>query len=255
MTGAAPGPGERDGNEVSALDVLAGEYVLGLLDDDAARAIEWRALTDPVIAAAIVQWQCRLDPLSDLPAPLAPSAAVWSRIAASLAPAHGREQAQLPVIAGGQTAPPPAAPRPSPWRGIAYASMAIAACLAAIIIWGSNHLPEAAPFPRAVALLSAPGSATAALRAQVTSHGTITVVPLRHLEASSGHQLGFWVWPASEKAPVLLGMIPVQGGQLRFPFAPKDGTPVMVTLENSGGPAGPAPGPTLYLGLLVAGPA
>jgi hypothetical protein len=86
----------------------------------------------------------------------------------------------------------------------------------------------------------------------VTQAGTITVVPLQRLDVPANHRLGFWAWPATEKAPILLGMIAPDGGQLRFPFAAKDGTPVMVTLEPDAAPPGGKPGPTLYLGLLVA---
>jgi anti-sigma-K factor RskA len=246
MSGAGT-PGSGDGEQT--LDVLAGEYVLGLLDAAAARTVEGRARHDAALAAAIAHWQSRFDPLADLAAPAAPSHALWSRIAADLVPAPA---AAAPVLTLHK---PPAAPmpRPSAWRGAALASMALAAGLAAFIVWSRLSGTPAAPFPLAVALLAAPGSAAATLRAQVTAAGTITVVPLQHLQVAAGHRLGFWAWPATEKQPVLLGMMPASGGQMRFPYPAREGTPVMVTLEGDAPPA--HPGPTLYLGLLVAGPA
>jgi anti-sigma-K factor RskA len=231
MSGAAP-------EEGTGWDVLAGEYVLGLLDADAARSVEQRALGEPALAAAITMWQDRLDPLSDIVPQAAPSDLLWQRIANDVR----------------QPAPPPQASRGAGWRAAAIAFMGIAAGLAAFILWSAASRQTVAPWPRAVALLSAPGSAIATLRAQVTGAGTITVVPLRHLDVAQGKQLGFWAWPSSEKAPVLLGMIAPDGGQLRFPYPPREGTPVMVTLEPAGAPQ-KAPGPTLYLGLLIAGPA
>jgi hypothetical protein len=129
--------------------------------------------------------------------------------------------------------------------------MAVAAGLV-IFILQAPPAPPPAPWSQAASLLTAPGSVAPALRAQVTSAGNITVVPLQHLEVKPGGALGFWAWPATEKAPVFLGMIAPAGGQLRFPFPAREGTPVMVTLEHAGATRVTTPGPTLYLGLLVA---
>jgi anti-sigma-K factor RskA len=219
-------------------DILAGEYVLGLFDADAAFSVEQRARAEPALAEAIARWQNNLDPLADLAPPVPPSDLLWRRIANDL--------------------PKPAAASPPPtktWRSVALACMALAASLAAFIVWTNTTRPTAAPWPRAVALLAAPASTEATLRAQITAAGTITIVPLRHLEASAGRQLGFWAWPASEKAPVLLGIISPAGGQLNFPYPAREGTPVMVTSEPSGTALHKSPGPTLFLGLLVANPA
>jgi anti-sigma-K factor RskA len=243
MSGAAP----RNSGEDDGVDVLAGEYVLGLLDAEAARAVELRARTNTDLAAAIARWQSQFDPLSDVPAPVAPSDALWRRIETGIRPAPQMAPNAMPAPVVMQ-----ARPRPGAWRATALASMALAAGLAAFIVWSGRVAPAPAPWPRAVALLSAPGSASAALRAQITGEGTITVVPLQHLGVAADQRLGFWAWPASEKAPVLLGMMPAQGGQMRFPYPPREGTPIMVTLEKAGTAPITKPGPTLYLGLLVA---
>jgi anti-sigma-K factor RskA len=219
------------------LDMLAGEYVLGLLDDAAARDVERRARTEQPLAAAIAAWRSRLDPLTDLPAPVPPGDLLWRRIEADL-PTRPAQHSALPPARG-----------PGPWRALALASMALAAGLAAIIWLRQPVIPQ--PWTQAVALLTAPGSVQAAVRAQVTSAGTITVVPLTKVTVQPGHQLGFWVWPKGAPAPTLLGMIAPDGGQLRFPATALDGTPVMVTSEPSTG-VGAAPGPTLFIGLLAA---
>ena len=225
------------GEEMGGWDALAGEYVLGLLNHAAARSVEQRALSEPALARTIADWQSRLDPLADLAAPVPPSGLLWQRIAADLPPTNTG-----------------AGPRAgNPWRAASLALMALAAALGFLILY-SHARPGAAPLPRAVALLAAPGSARAALRAQVTGAGTITVVPLMKLTVPDGAQLGFWAWPVGEPAPVLIGMIAPAGGQMSFPFPPREGTPVMVTLEH-GGRRPATPGRTLYLGFLVAGPA
>jgi anti-sigma-K factor RskA len=241
MSGAVfRGDGEDDG-----VDVLAGEYVLGLLDAEAARAVELRAGHNADLAAAIARWQTQFDPLSDVPAPAAPSDALWQRIET------GIRTPQAPAAPSIMHVPQT---RPTAWRAVALASMALAAGLAAFIVWSGRLAPAPVTWPRAEALLSVPGSATASLRAQITSAGTMTVVPLQHLTVAADHRLGFWAWPATEKAPVLLGLMSPDGGQMRFPYAAKEGTPVMVTLEKSGTAPLSTPGPTLYLGLLVANP-
>jgi anti-sigma-K factor RskA len=216
--------------------VLAGEYVLGLLDDSAARAVETRAASDPELAREIAAWRDKLDPLADLAPPVPPSDLLWRRI-----------EADLPASAAAAAAPRAG---PGAWRAVAVASLALAAGLAAFV-WRGTALAPQPPWAKAIALLSAPGTVNATLRAQVTSAGTITVVPLSQVAGSAGHHLGFWAWPKGRPAPVLLGTLPPEGGQLAFPFAVEDGTPVMVTSEPDGA-GGAAPGPTLFIGLLVA---
>jgi len=222
--------------------VLAGEYVLGLLDAEAARAVERLAATDADMAAAIALWRAKLEPLTDLPAPAPPSDALWSRIEADL------PRASTPQVITTAAAPPPAAANSNLWRPLALASLAVAAGLA-VLIWRDSQSPHA-PWASAVAMLAAPGEVQAGLRAQVTPSGIITVVPLQLVHAAAGEKLGFWAWPKGQPAPVLLGLIRPDGGQLRYPYKVQDGTPVMVTREPPTGP-GATPGPTLFIGLLA----
>lgn len=231
MSGTAP---QDDGQDSNA--VLAGEFVLGLLSVEEQARVEILARQDKALAAAIAQWQARLDPLSDLPEPMPASPELWARIEASLAPQAA-------------AAPSPARKPANDnfWRALALAGMAAAAVLAAFI-WQAPPKPE--PWAQAVALLTAPGSIEAGLRAQVTRGGTITVVPLHAVTLAQGRKLGFWAWPKGQPAPVLLGMITPSGGQLRFPFPVQDATPVMVTDEPPEGP-GAKPGATLFIGLLA----
>jgi len=225
---------EMEGNAV-----LAGEYVLGLLDAEAAQAVKRLAATDPAMAAEIAKWRAKLEPLSDLPTPAAPRDALWGRIEASL---------PKPVAPTPPPAVPPPAANSNVWRPLALASLAAVAALVTIV-WIDWQAPHA-PWARAVAMLAAPGSVQAGLRAQITPEGTITVVPLLQVQVAAGEKLGFWAWPKGSPAPVLLGLIKPDGGQLPYPYKVQDGTPVMVTREPAAGP-GATPGPTLYLGLLA----
>jgi len=263
------------GEGMEGQSVLAGEYVLGLLDAEATQAVERLAEADPEMAAAIRYWRARLDPLTDLPAPAAPSPGLWYRIDASLTEAAAEAglrgpgeapnnvaQAAREVLrdataaaAPGTALAPvsPALPAVTPandniWRALALASMAAAAGLA-VLLWRDRPAPPL-PWARAVAMLAAPGAVQAGLRVQVTDGGSITVVPLVKLEVAQGDRLGLWAWPQGQPAPVLLGLIRPEGGQLRYPYQVRDGTPVMVTREPQAGP-GATPGPTLYLGQLA----
>ena len=227
-------------SDLNDMTVLAGEYVLGLLDEAETEAVRRRAAEDALLAEAIRRWEVALAPLADGAGEAAPSALLWRRIERDLpGPAVG---APLERVA----AAPLVARRAN--RFWPVAGLAAAAAVAAAL-WLGWPAKEEAPVP-AVALLAAPGSPVAALRARVMPDGSVTVVPLMHLDVPAGHMLGFWAWPRGHAEPVLLGQLPPQGGRLRYPFAPVDATPVMVTSEPAGGP-GKAPGPTLYLGLLV----
>jgi anti-sigma-K factor RskA len=223
-------------------DIVAAEYVLGLLDAAEAADVARRAGEDAALAAAIAHWESTLEPLAAALRPVAPSDVLWRRIERDLAPA-GR-------VAAPEAPEAPDAPgRLGRWRLLALASMAVAAGLALLLVLRQPAAPPGA-WAKGVALLAAPGSPVAALRATVIAGQRITVVPLRALDVPAGHVLGFWAWPKGQPAPVLLGMLKPQGGTLPYPFGLADGTPVMVTSEQAGG-AGAAPGPTLFLGLLV----
>ena len=117
------------------VQVLAGEYVLGALDEAEMRAVRRRAADDPVLAAAIAAWEQQLAPLADAVLPMAPPEALWARIAAAVAPLpqEAAERPALhapaePLVPGARHVRPPRAAPPRrvwPWqagdRGIAGA--------------------------------------------------------------------------------------------------------------------------------------
>ncbi|NMI22281.1 hypothetical protein E1J24_10580 [Xanthomonas hortorum pv. pelargonii] len=65
-------------------DVLAGEYVLGLLGADERLAAEQRIATDSQFDQAVLQWQQHLMPLLDEIAAVTPSDQLWPRIRQTL---------------------------------------------------------------------------------------------------------------------------------------------------------------------------
>jgi anti-sigma-K factor RskA len=218
-------------------DMLAGEYVLGLLGAAAAAAVALEAETDSELASAIAFWQARLDPLADSLAPVPPTRQLWARIAADMEPASAAVSRRKPARQA--------------WRSTAIASLLLAACLAVVIGWQRLGAPAPGPAFKAEALLAAPGSFVASARVQVVSSGAMVLVPLQKLVVPEGRQMDLWAWPREEKAPVLLGRVRADGGATPFPYPPREGTPVMITDEKAGMGVPTTPGPTLYAGLLT----
>ncbi len=110
-------------------DTLAGELALGVLDgEDRATALR-RLVAEPDFATAVERWQHRLAPMLDGVAEVSPPASVWPRIAAATIDA--------PDTRGTVT--------PNRWRTAALAAMAIAACLAILLLW--RQPPPAPPTP------------------------------------------------------------------------------------------------------------
>jgi anti-sigma-K factor RskA len=71
-------------NTLADPDLLAGEYVLGVLEDSERTEAEKRAGDDPAFAAAIRLWELRLGPLHELVLPVDPPNPVWPAVAERL---------------------------------------------------------------------------------------------------------------------------------------------------------------------------
>ena len=79
-------------------ELLAAEFVLGLLEGEDLLAARARAQSDEAFAEEIAIWQDRLAPLADTIAPRTPRAELWPRIEAALASeseAAGSESAKI----------------------------------------------------------------------------------------------------------------------------------------------------------------
>src|SRR5260221_13074110 len=120
-----------------ALDVLAGEYVLGTLRGAERHAFESRLAHEPALRAQVRAWEDRFAPLGLAVAPVAPPATLW------------------PAIERALTAPETMpAPRASLWdsvalwRNLAFAASALA--VLALVVAGLLTVPlaERGPTPR-----------------------------------------------------------------------------------------------------------
>lgn len=236
-------------------DLLAGIYVLGVLDLEECRAVEDMARLDPAMAEAIEAWQNRLAPLATLVAPVAPAVTLWPRIASSL----GIEAAPhpLPAAVGVVQADSPGqgAPRPSMagriwrstgfWRSSTAAALAIAAGVAAFTLF---QPPPAPRFTAALAPFHAPG---AVFIAETEADGALLVRPIAPVSVQPGKDLELWALPPGAKRPQPLGVLPAIGKRVTGLKLAAD-TQIMISLEPQGGsPTGLPTGPVLWAGTLA----
>jgi anti-sigma-K factor RskA len=232
-------------------DLLAAEFVLGLLDPATHEDIVRRMPDDAALVAAVAAWQARLAPLAEAVLPVAPPADLWSRIEARLGPSAA---ATLPIRRPGIW-------RPGIWRNLALwrgatgASLALAAALA-LVVW---LRPPAQP-PALVAALTAAGSpapGAVAYLAQLEPDGAVRVRATTLPTVPSDRDLELWALAVGATRPVSLGVLPPDGrlvpaGSLaNAGLAPR--TQLMVSLEPKGGsPTGQPTGPVLFAGTLLA---
>lgn len=81
--------------ELPEREVLAAEYVLGLLDAENRLNARGLIASDAAFAASVAQWEDRLAPLLDTIPPAAPGGDIWARIQAAL---EHNQLANEPVI-------------------------------------------------------------------------------------------------------------------------------------------------------------
>ena len=224
------------------LEVLAGEYVLGVLDTVERDAAEALLASDPAFARSVHQWEARLAPLAERLTPVAPPPALRDRIMAQIGAAR---TAPLPSTSGNVVR---LNRQVAIWRGAALAASALAAVLAGVIL-----LPRATvPDQRYVAVLEPEGAGAAFLATIDLKTGTVSVRRTGTApEAGKSHEL--WAIGAGRDKPQSLGVV---DANLKIPLerlGPFDPATVFaISLEPAGGsPTGQPTGPVLYTGKLV----
>ena len=232
--------------DMSDLEGLAGEYVLGTLTADERTAVERLAAQSPLLAAHIASFETRLSPLIEPIAPVAPSPAVWQNISQHIA---NQPQAKNDNRKD---------------AGKFWQPLAVAASFIAAISLGTNvYLLQQTikPLPVAdtkiesptLALLHADDTAPAFL-INLNKDNTLTVyIRGGTLPADKSYQL--WVIAASSKTPQSLGVI----GKDVSLIALKDvdantlrSATLAVSLEPEGGsPTGLPTGPVISTGTML----
>ena len=210
-------------------DLLAAEYVLGVLEDeDRAEAIRLLA-EDPDFARAVAAWQQHLTPLASQVQPATPPADLWRRIETRIEPT-------AEVV--------PFRRRIRFWQATTVGALAIAASLAAFML---VHQPRP---PQVAVLSSLSGGAAPVLMAVAEQNGTLVIRPTAQLSVPTDKDLELWQLPQGATRPESLGVLPASGKTLDVSLALN--TQLLVSLEPKGGsPTGQPTGPVLYGGLLT----
>ncbi|HEX9932981.1 MAG TPA: anti-sigma factor [Allosphingosinicella sp.] len=229
-------------------DLVAAEFVLGLLDGEALVEARRLAASDEAFARAVAEWEERLAPLAEEAPPVEPDAGVWPRIqrAIAAAPAAGANVIDLRR-------------RLRIWRGIAAGAGAMAASLALIVGWQASRddpaVVQPGRAPVMVATLASPEETTSLAVAYDAGERSLMVTPGR-MEGAPGHDHELWIIPAGG-TPVSLGLVRAGGPQrIAVPaeVAPhfRTQSAVALSVEPAGGsPTGQPTGPVVASGALV----
>lgn len=171
--------------------IIAGEYVLGVLDAKERSAVAQRIEHDADFAREVAFWEERLGGLADEVKPVTPPQATWSRIEAAIA-----APAAAPVRGGGLWQSLVF------WRSLALGSAALASvCIVALAYLGTAVAPERAPLLATLGQQSGQPGFVAA----IGSGGSMLIVPASLLTADQ-KSLELWLIPAGDR-PHSLGLI------------------------------------------------
>lgn len=237
-------------------NVMAADYVMGLLDDADHAAAERRLATEPSFAQAVSAWRERLADLDLTAEEAPPSPALWQRIADAtrIAPIDALPSAR-------------AALRGATlwddirfWRGLGIGG-AFAALLFAAIMIGAlatsrqlrhDMLALAQRKPVYVAVLVNDTTKEAGAIVNAFSNGRVELIPLRPIEVPAGRTLQVWtLWDRAigPKSIAVTGQ--PRTLQLDLESLPETRQDQLfeITLEPEGGsPIGRPTGPILFKG-------
>jgi anti-sigma-K factor RskA len=231
---------EDNGPERGGDDLLAAEYVLGVLTADEREIASRRIEAEPAFARLVDAWEVRLSPMAatylEIEPPTAVKAALDRRLLASTAT----------TLTGS---------RSSLWSNLAFWRGLAAAAVAALAIYIATpyiNPPVERPQARLVASLAAEGSDVKYLVVYDAAHHDIG---LSHVsgERASGKDFELWMIEGKNQ-PVSMGVIPA-GAAAHLTIAPAvqeklaQGAVLAVSLEPAGGsPTGQPTGPVVAAG-------
>jgi len=248
MSGTGPATGAAasvalDGlpTSVAGREVMAGDYVVGLLDTRNAQRVRAAMQVDPAWREAVAAWEVRLAPLAALARPETPPGNVWDRIEARVAPVEAprvRQERRSYHI----------------WR-----SVAVLAVIGMIGLGGYTVYARRSG-ERLLAVLANERNLPGVL-IERDRKGDLTFINLpaasgRVLQAPSGRVLQIWAVAQGAQAPTNLGVLPYEPvRQLTIParlFTPAPEMLIQITVEAEGGSTTGRPiGPTIFVGRLA----
>ena len=180
-----------EGTEPPSDDLLAGEFVLGVLDAAERNAVRARIDSDREFALRVADWERRLAPWLDTIEPIEVPPQVWERIRTDL----GWREARVSFWESLRL-----------WRAATVVSLLIAV---AAIVWVGQLLqrPVAPPLATNIVTPLAHDDGTPGWLASVDPvQGTVLVVPVPTVPDAQGRVPELWLIPAG-KAPRSLGRV------------------------------------------------
>jgi anti-sigma-K factor RskA len=238
-----PGESGPEGSEPPPDDVLAGEFVLGVLDTVQHRAAQARVESDRAFAQRVAEWERRLGPwLADIEPVEAPEQ-VWARICARLGWNEGAR------------APSGFWQSLGFWRAATVLSTVVAVAAIAWTLQTARTPTSQAPGAKPVTPLAHDDGTPGWLASVDSSHGTVLMVPVPSAPDSQGRVTELWLIPAG-KAPRSLGLVSINKSYTVT--VPEDvraalvaGSVLAVTLEPASGVPHAAPsGPIIAKGAI-----
>ncbi|WP_428427236.1 anti-sigma factor [Pararhizobium sp.] len=220
--------------------VIAGEYVLGVLSADDRRKVEARIVLDGAFAAMVNHWQSNLTSFNDAYEPITPPPQVLVAVERRLF----AEQARPVVAAGGF------------WNSLALwrvLTLTSVAGLVTVATFSSGILTPVSQTKPLVAELTGDASTTINLLAQYDAgNGALKITPVAAKQAEA-KSLELWLIEGDNPARSL-GILPQTGEgeiiippELRSKFG--EGVTLAVSVEPFGGsPTGTATGPVVAVG-------
>jgi anti-sigma-K factor RskA len=218
------------------LHMLAGEYVLGVLDVDDAHEVAAALAINAELRREVAFWEGQLHPLSGFASPAEPPSGTWEAIEARIK----------------ATAPQPVAH--SFWNSLAlwrWSTAGFAAAAAALALWIAV---TPAPGPSFVAVLRPPQQDQASWVATAGRNGLL----VRAVTAAAppiDRTFELWAIPPGATRPRSLGVIPPDGELKLSPSPPdlRDGATLAISIEPIGGsPTQQPTGPVVFVGSVKA---
>ena len=202
-------------------DALAAEYVLGTLQGLARRRFERLLPAHPALQRAVADWERRLNRLAAVSPPVSPAPQVWRAIEQRLFPAPPRRPWWDSLLF---------------WRGLALAGMLVA------VIAIAPHL-GLLPLETASAIAMIRGKQQEVLwTVALADNGQIHVSNLRAMAMPPDQRCLLWL-KTSDAPPVLLGVLPDDGGMRALPMPSGRAQPAQGELWVTMQPMAPSPQP------------
>ena len=226
-------------NNKALIDLLCAEYCLGTLRGAARRRFEQLIRQRANFAQTLAWWETHMHLLADTVPAVAPSNKVWKNIQTRLFDNKN-------------------AAKNSWWKNWAFASTALAASFAALLVI-QTPLQVIGTEPAAIALLSSESAQAGWLlnETKITETNVeIKAISLASLESKPNNAFELWLLPADKSKPISLGLLPQKGSAtVKIPV---DAIALMATgalavsLEPVGGsPTGAPTGAVLYQGKMT----